>query len=635
MTDFSSLGLSGSILKVLPELGIDKPTEIQEKTIPFLLENQSDFIGLAQTGTGKTAAFGLPLLQNVDPDVKHVQALVLAPTRELCQQIENQFRLFSKYISGINTTAVFGGANIMGQIKALKKPNQIVVATPGRLIDLAKRKAIRIDQIQYLVLDEADEMLNMGFKDELDEILSFTPETKITWLFSATMPREIKRIVDEYMVTPKEVRISTGNAVNVNIAHQYVVVKSSDKKEAIRRFIDKEVEIKGIVFTRTKLDAQKLSDDLSKDGYRVDALHGDLSQAQRDRVMAKFKEHNLQLLIATDVAARGIDVNDLTHVFHHSIPDQQEYYTHRSGRTARGGKKGISLAVTTKRDVRRIGFLEKDLKISFEKVEVPTSSEILANRITTWVEHLPTKDAIDVSEIVEMEDTLARLKKYTKDELIYLMVKDQLKKLNLNKKTEDINDKGEVRRDSSRRDSDRRGSDRRDSSRRGSERNDSERRGSERRDSDKSESDRPERRVKKKIEGNQRFFINVGRMDGASKSDLVDFLAEESGLKKGDFDEIVLNDTHAFFQVKEENTKSIEGNFEGLEVEGRTIRIDRDDDGGGRGGRSGGKSFRNKGRGEGDRQDSRGRQGGGGRRSSSSDRGKRSGGGGRGRPDRR
>ncbi|MEL6562243.1 MAG: DEAD/DEAH box helicase [Bacteroidota bacterium] len=600
MTDFSSLGLSGSILKVLPELGIEKPTEIQEKTIPFLLENQSDFIGLAQTGTGKTAAFGLPLLQNVDPDLKHVQALVLAPTRELCQQIEKQLSLFSKYISGIHSTAVFGGANIMGQIKTLRKPNQIVVATPGRLIDLAKRKAIRLDQIEYLVLDEADEMLNMGFKDELDEILSFTPETKITWLFSATMPSEIKRIVDEYMVDPEEVRVSTGNAVNANIAHQYVVVRSADKKEAIRRFIDKEIEIKGIVFTRTKMDAQKLSDDLGRDGYRVDALHGDLSQAQRDRVMNKFKEHNLQLLIATDVAARGIDVNDLTHVFHHSIPDQLEYYTHRSGRTARGGKKGISLAITTKRDKRRIGYLENDLDISFDKVEVPTSSEILFNRITSWVDHLPAKEAIDVSEISEMEDTLSKLKKYTKEELIFMMVKEQMRKLNLNTKHEDINDKG---------DSDRK-------------------KKKDRKNSENGDFRGNEKKVKKTIEGNQRFFINVGRMDGASKSDLLDFLADESGLKKGDFDEVVLNDTHSFFQVKKENIQSIEGNFGGLEVEGRTIRIDRDDDTGGRSAKSGGRSSGSRGRSGGGRRDHRG----GGRRSSS-DRGRR--GGGRSRSGRR
>lgn len=596
MTDFSSLGLSGSILKVLPELGIEKPTEIQEKTIPYLIENQSDFIGLAQTGTGKTAAFGLPLLQNIDTDQKQIQALVLAPTRELCQQIEKQLSLFSKYISGFNTLAVFGGANITGQIKALRKPVQVVVATPGRLIDLAKRKAIRIDQIEYLVLDEADEMLNMGFKDELDEILSFTPDFKTTWLFSATMPDEIKRIVKEYMVDPKEVRVSQENVVNTNIAHQYVVVKAGDKKEAIRRFIDRETDIKGIVFTRTKMDAQKLSDDLGRDGYRVDALHGDLSQTQRDRVMAKFKDHNLQLLIATDVAARGIDVNDLTHVFHHSIPDQLEYYTHRSGRTARGGKKGISLAVTTTRDKRRIGYLEKDLKISFEKVEVPTSSEIKASRINAWVESLPAKDGIDTSLLEEMEETLGKLKKYTKDELISLMLGEQLQKLKTGSKNEDINDKGRSR------------------------------------DKGKGEGERPERSIKRSKEGNQRFFINVGRMDGASKSELVEFLADEAGLKKGNIEDVVLNDTHSFFQVKKEFTKNIESNFDDLEVEGRAIRIDRDDDSS-RGGKTRERSARS-----GERRRSgggRGRRDGGGRRGANDrggDRGRR---GGRGRSGRR
>lgn len=546
MSDFSSLGLSDDILKALPELGIETPTEIQQKTIPYLIENQSDFIGLAQTGTGKTAAFGLPLLENIDADSPHVQALVLAPTRELCQQIENQLKLFSKYQKGIKSLAVFGGANIVGQIKDLKKPHQVVVATPGRLIDLANRKAIKLDQIEYLILDEADEMLNMGFKEELDKILSFTPDFKITWLFSATMPNEIKRIVKEYMVDPKEVRISAKNIVNTNIAHQYVVVKSTDKKEVLRRYLDSDGGLKGILFTRTKIDAQKLSDDLGREGYRVDSLHGDLSQNQRDRVMGKFKSNALQLLIATDVAARGIDVDNLTHVFHYALPDQLEYYTHRSGRTARGGKSGISLAITTKRDSRRLGFLAKDLKISFEKVDVPTTTEIVSQRLKRWTDTLPESADLQEEHAPELATAVESLEAYSKEELIKILIDGQLDQMNLNRKNEDINDHG--------------GATTKASSKKKKEQDDSE-------------------RPRRNEDGHYRYYINVGRMDGASPSDLVEFLVHESGLLKRDFTDVILNDTHSFFQIKQEHASAIDGNFDNLEIEGRAVRIDRDPDG--------------------------------------------------------
>lgn len=343
LDSFDTLGLSAPILKAIGQLGFDTPTDIQSQAIPQLLQGDSDFIGLAQTGTGKTAAFGLPLLDHLDATDDSVQALILAPTRELGQQIAEQIDLFAKHLKGIKSVAVYGGANITTQISQLKRPRHVVIATPGRLIDLVKRKALKLDQIKYLVLDEADEMLNMGFKDELDTILEFTPDSKKTWLFSATMPREIRRMVKQYMESPFEVSVDPKTTVNANIEHKYAIVKQSDKTEAMGRFLELEPDLYGVVFCRTRRDTQALAEDLLKMGFRADALHGEMSQPQRDRVMNRFKNRDLQVLVATDVAARGIDVNDLTHVFHHSLPSEQAYYTHRSGRTARAGKKGISL----------------------------------------------------------------------------------------------------------------------------------------------------------------------------------------------------------------------------------------------------------------------------------------------------
>ncbi len=429
MTTFKDLGLSNSVLKVLKELGFEKPTEIQEEAIPALLTEDTDFIGLAQTGTGKTAAFGLPLLERIDTTNKHTQALVLAPTRELGQQIAEQLYKYSKYMDKVNVLAVYGGAAIINQIKALKKPTHVIIATPGRLIDLIKRKAVNLSNLQCLVLDEADEMLNMGFKDELDEILSYAPEEKITWLFSATMAKEIKKIVKKYMDDPMEVKVNTKNEVNANIKHLFVTVRRDDKMEALTRFIDINTDLRALIFCRTKRDTQNLAEDLMKKGYRADAIHGDLSQAQRDRVMRRFKGHDLQLLVATDVAARGIDVDDLTHVFHFTLPDQNEYYTHRSGRTARAGKKGISISFINGRESYRIFGLERSLGISFKKVPVPSADQISKVRLEKWCQKLiktKTKGRIhpDVLEMV-----IEQFEKLSKEALIKKMLMGELEKL--------------------------------------------------------------------------------------------------------------------------------------------------------------------------------------------------------------
>ncbi|MGB1075822.1 MAG: DEAD/DEAH box helicase [Flavobacteriales bacterium] len=392
MEPFVRLGLSAPILKAIGKLGFDTPTDIQSQAIPHLLQGDRDFIGLAQTGTGKTAAFGLPLLEQLDPKKSHVQALILAPTRELGQQIAQQIELFSSHLKGIQSVAVYGGANIMTQIHQLRRPCQVVIATPGRLIDLAKRKAVVLDQIEFVILDEADEMLNMGFKDELDTILALTPENKRTWLFSATMPKEIRRLVKQYMDDPFEVRIDPSTAVNADIEHQYAMVRHTDKSEALTRFMDLQADLFGVVFCRTKRDTQDLAEQLMKQGYRADALHGDLSQHQRDRVMRRFKMKDLQVLIATDVAARGIDVHDVTHVFHYSLPNDKAYYTHRAGRTARAGKTGISIAFINRKEKAAINRLSKELGIEFHAVEVPGPEAIAEARLHQWADDVMQMD---------------------------------------------------------------------------------------------------------------------------------------------------------------------------------------------------------------------------------------------------
>ena len=441
LSTFSDLGLSAPLLDAITSLGFETPTEIQEKAIPHLLGGDADFIGLAQTGTGKTAAFGLPLLDLLDPEADFTQAIVLAPTRELGQQIAEQLALFSGKQKGIRTLAVYGGANIVTQIKALKKTRHVVIATPGRLIDLVNRKAVNLEQVRYVVLDEADEMLNMGFKEELDTILGFTPEQKQTWLFSATMPKEIRRMVKDYMSDPFEVRIDPKTVVNTNIQHQYAVVHPKDKAEALTRFLDLDPELYGVVFCRTKMDTQKLAERLVKGGYRADAIHGDLSQAARDRVMMRFKQRDLQVLIATDVAARGIDVNDLTHVFHFALPNDQAYYTHRSGRTARAGKKGISLSLIGFKEKYKIHHLEKGLGVEFARVEVPLADAVVETRLRSWAMGLMEQGQgpTPPEDLVEQIDLL--LGPLSKEEMVARLVARELARLNLGKRA-DLNDRG-------------------------------------------------------------------------------------------------------------------------------------------------------------------------------------------------
>ncbi|MDA0729888.1 MAG: DEAD/DEAH box helicase [Bacteroidetes bacterium] len=428
MHSFDDLGLSAPILRAIQELGFETPTDIQHQAIPLLLEGGRDFIGLAQTGTGKTAAFGLPLLEHLDPSQGHVQALVLAPTRELGQQIAEQIELYSKHKKGVKALAVYGGANISMQIRALKSPTHVVIATPGRLIDLIKRKAVVLDQIGCLVLDEADEMLNMGFKEELDTILDFTPKEKHTWLFSATMPTEIRRIVKKYMVDPLEVQVNATSTVNSNIEHRYALVRHSDKTEAIARFLDMDPELYGVVFCRTRRDTQELAEALMKRGYSADCLHGEMSQVQRDRVMKRFKDKNLQMLVATDVAARGIDVDDLTHVFHHSLPGESAQYAHRSGRTARAGKKGISMALMSGTEKAHLNRLANTLDIDFTQTMVPNHDQIVESRLLNWAQGLLSMEGRDNLPPELWEQVSLLFGDHSQEEVLRLMLMREMQR---------------------------------------------------------------------------------------------------------------------------------------------------------------------------------------------------------------
>lgn len=392
MITFDGLGLDEQLVKATTALGFVNPTPIQEKAIPILLSGTTDLVGLAQTGTGKTAAFGLPLLQLISTTDKYPQALVVCPTRELCMQIVTEMELFKKFKTSINMVAVYGGTSIGAQIRDIKRGVQIVVATPGRLIDLIERKAINLEQIKYVVLDEADEMLNMGFQDDIEFILKNTPQRESTWLFSATMPPEIKKVSKRYMNDPKEVQVGKVNTANKNIDHQYYITSAQHRYEALKRLIDFNPGMYGIIFTRTKLDAQEIAEKLTREGYDIDALHGDLTQAQRDKVMGQFRDKSLQLLIATDVAARGIDVKEITHVINYELPDDIEVYTHRSGRTGRAGKTGICMSIVHSRETFRLRQIEKIVQAPFNKLEIPTGKDVCRKQFFYFMDKLLETD---------------------------------------------------------------------------------------------------------------------------------------------------------------------------------------------------------------------------------------------------
>lgn len=580
MNNFKDLGLSEPILRALDSMGIHTPTPIQAQAIPLLLEEKQDLIGLAQTGTGKTAAFSLPLLERIDPNSSKVQAVILSPTRELGQQIAAQIASFSQHQRKVNTLAVYGGTSIVNQIRALKKPVQVVIATPGRLLDLIRRKAISLRNVEYLVLDEADEMLNMGFKEDIDEILKGVErENSVTWLFSATMPSGIRSIIKHYMSPQaKEVKVSTGNQVNKNIEHQYMVLRTEEKTSVLKLLMDSEDNMRGIVFCRTKLGCQKLSDSLSKEGYLADALHGDLSQNQRDAVMGKFKAHRLQVLCATDVAARGIDVNDLTHVIHYNLPDNDEYYTHRSGRTARAGKTGVSIALVSTRERTKLLSFARNIKIDVSRVNPPSGRVIVEKRVMNLAKRIENIDVPRALPDEIIETGISQLEHLSKTELITKMIAMEVNSMDLDtllsnkppRKTRDRDDRPE------RQDRKPRG-DRRERPER--KERDYKKKDDYRSDSFDSPKESKARKASKETAGYVRFFINLGKVDQVKKDDLVEFLHEQGGVEQSNLGNITVNDQHSFFEVDEKSSKKIAQRFKGLLVNGRPLRVNRDDPG--------------------------------------------------------
>lgn len=418
MNIFKETGLNEDLLRAVTKLGFEKPTPIQEKTIPSILKSGQDIIGLAQTGTGKTAGFGLPIIQKINTDDRSVQSLILCPTRELCMQITEDLNSYARYTKGLSILAVYGGASIVPQMQSLKKGAQIVVGTPGRTLDLIKRKVLKIDKISWLILDEADEMLNMGFKEDLNAILETTPSVRQTLLFSATMPRDVRRIADTYMNNPLEITAGKKNSGAENVDHHYYVVRAADRYAALKRIADINTRIYGIVFCRTRNETKDVADRLIQDGYNADALHGELSQAQRDHVMQRFRKKNLQLLIATDVAARGIDINDLTHIINYNLPDDPEVYLHRSGRTGRAGKSGISISITHSREGRRIKELENLIGKKFMLKMIPGGKEICEKRMFNLIDKVE-KVQVDESKIESfMPDIYKKLEWLDREELI-------------------------------------------------------------------------------------------------------------------------------------------------------------------------------------------------------------------------
>jgi ATP-dependent RNA helicase DeaD len=437
---FRELNLKDDILSAIEELGYVQPMPVQEKTIPFMLEQTADLVALAQTGTGKTAAFGLPVLHMIDASQKQVQALVLAPTRELCIQISNDLKGYSKNMRGMRVVPVYGGEDIRTQLKQLDTPPQIVVATPGRLIDLIERGKVELGAINFLVLDEADEMLNMGFKEDIETILQKTPETRRTMLFSATMPKEIALIAKRYMKNYEEITIGTKNSGSENVAHIYYVSQARQRYLVLKRIVDLNHDIYGIVFCRTRQETKEVADKLMHDGYNADALHGDLSQAQRDTVMQKFRIRNIQLLVATDVAARGLDVSDLTHVINYNLPDDVEIYTHRSGRTGRANKKGISVSIIHSKEKFKIKDIERMLKKDFEQQQIPNGLEVCKKQLFYMIDRMENVEVNEEQIEPYMAQIMKQLEYLSKEEILKRFVSLEFNRfLDYYKDAEDLN----------------------------------------------------------------------------------------------------------------------------------------------------------------------------------------------------
>lgn len=557
-TTFSDLGLHENIVSAITELGFETPTLIQEKAIPVFLERTSDLIALAQTGTGKTAAFGLPLIHNLDMNEKFTQALVISPTRELCMQITNDLKNYSKHMKGVKIVAVYGGSSITNQIKDLRAGAHIVVATPGRLMDMIDRKAVKLEQIKTVVLDEADEMLNMGFQEDIESILSNTPDDKITGLFSATMPREIRNIANKYLKETVEVSSGKKNSTSSDITHQYAVVAARDKMQSLKRIIDFNEDFFGIIFCTTRLETQDISDSLVKAGYNADCLHGDLSQQQRDKVMGKFRKRTIKILCATDVAARGIDVNDITHVIHYHLPDDIENYTHRSGRTARAGKKGISIALLHIKEAYKMHQIEKIAQMKFEKFLIPKGEEIISKRLNNFIEDFTTFDTNEATDLNIKDEWSAPLLEMSKEDLVARILVKELAKLDTGESNHNDLNVDETSRG--------RGNER------GSDRNGSRRDGGE--GSGRSRRDR--------VDGDgTRLFINLGKKDNLRYDAMRELIFQNSKVSGHNIKDIDMQGVFSFFETDAQSADRIIAGFDNVEYNGRQVRIERTEANGG------------------------------------------------------
>ncbi len=548
MNLFTESNLGPDILKAIGDLGYEQPTEIQKQTIPFILSDIRDLIALAATGTGKTAAFSLPILDMIDDTSRKIQLLVLCPTRELCLQITKDIKNYTKYLHNVKTTAVYGGSSITEQIRSLREKPQIIVGTPGRVIDLIGRKALDFSEIHWLVLDEADEMLSMGFKDDLETILSETPSEKQTLLFSATMSKEVERISKNYLTNPHRISVGSINAVKKNITHEYYVVGYRQKKEALKRLLDANPNQYSIIFCRTRMETQEVADFLMQNAYAADALHGDLSQAQRDTVMKKFRLKNIDILVATDVAARGLDVDALTHVIHYSLPDDPEVFVHRSGRTGRAGKDGISMALIKPEETRKLRQIKSETKIDIVEKKIPTGNDIIKAQVGGVFEKLFTEH----DNFFEFDSNLIPdLSNFTKEELVHQLLQFQLKDLALYYK--DRNDLQEMKL-----------SNERDipGSRRERGRDRDRDRGGRDRDRDR-DRDRKGGGKRRNNENMTRFFFNLGKRDQLKKMDMLEIInkATSKSKKRADIGDIEILEKFSFFEVdksfKEEVLKGI------------------------------------------------------------------------------
>ena len=565
MSEFKKIGLEENLVLAVEKMGFETPSEVQSKTVPILLEKDTDLVALAQTGTGKTAAFGLPMIQKIDVNSKTTQGLILSPTRELCLQITNEIKQYGQFYKGLNVTAIYGGASITDQARSVKRGAQIIVATPGRMKDMIKRKLVDISQIKYSVLDEADEMLNMGFYEDITDILSFTPDEKNTWLFSATMPREVSSIAKKFMNNPIEITVGTKNVGSDQVSHEYYLVKSSDRYVALKRLVDANPHIFSVIFCRTKRDTQKVAEKLIEDGYNAGALHGDLSQGQRDLVMKSFRNKQIQFLVATDVAARGIDVDNITHVINYQLPDEIETYTQRSGRTGRAGKTGISLVIISKSELRKIGHIQKKIKKEFTKKDIPSSEEICKVQLFTLANKVnETEVNNNIDEYIEDINNL--FKKTKKADLIKKFFSVEFNRyFDYYKKSKNLNIEG----------------------------------GNQHSYSDFSDSD---------DSSSARFFINVGQKDGYDWMSLKDFLKDVLELGRDDVFKVDVKESFSFFNTEEEHKDKILAFFTDFKQNGRFVNVEESKD-----------IKRNSGKGRSNRVGDR--RGGGGFRKSSSNRG--------------